>query len=375
MFIGYQAGYNETSSNKLYIDNSSTADPLIYGNFATNEAAIMGELGVGTKNPATRIHTYSSSNAGDITIQDSYPFLFLKTTGTGNKGLIMKSSTGTTVAEIFHGSDLLRLHYGTDFVGGININSSNYMGLGTAAPTAKLHVVNSASPTSSGVVYSESTHTGNIDKKAVRGKSVNNPGYGYGGYFEGGYRGVYGYANSTTYTGATYGVYGYATGTAGTRYGVYGAASGGTNNYAVYGSGDIKASSQMFIGTTTTMESAASTYELLVDGEIICEELKVENSNTWPDYVFDKEYELPSLEEIDAFIKVNKHLPNIPSAKVIESEGFLIGEMHNKTIEKVEELTLYAIDADKRIKALEKQNQDLQQAVKDLMSQLQKLNK
>jgi len=73
-----------------------------------------------------------------------------------------------------------------------------------------------------------------------------------------------------------------------------------------------------------------------------------------PDYVFEQDYQLPELSETEKYIKENKHLPEIPSAKEIEKNGMDIAEMNILLLKKVEELTLHAIDQDKRIKELEK---------------------
>lgn len=74
----------------------------------------------------------------------------------------------------------------------------------------------------------------------------------------------------------------------------------------------------------------------------------------WPDYVFKKEYNLLPLKEVEKHIKEKGHLPNIPSEKEVQEKGnFSLGEMTKKLLEKVEELTLYTIQQEKRIKALE----------------------
>jgi len=96
-----------------------------------------------------------------------------------------------------------------------------------------------------------------------------------------------------------------------------------------------------------------SDYSLVVDGKIIAEELRIQNSTAWPDYVFSKDYKLSSLEDIDKYIKANKHLPKIQPAAIIEKEGYDIGLMDRKLLEKIEELTLYIIELNKRIKDLE----------------------
>lgn len=94
------------------------------------------------------------------------------------------------------------------------------------------------------------------------------------------------------------------------------------------------------------------TYKLSVNGGVRCKEVVVESA--WADYVFNREYKLPTLSETEEFILRNQHLPNIPSAKEIEEKGLNLGELQKKMMEKIEELTLYIIDANKRIEELEK---------------------
>lgn len=92
-------------------------------------------------------------------------------------------------------------------------------------------------------------------------------------------------------------------------------------------------------------------YALAVNGNIRSKEVIVESG--WADYVFDKNYKLPSLDELEIFIRQNKHLPNIPTAAEIESNGLHVGDVQKKMMEKIEELTLYVIEQDKRINNLE----------------------
>ena len=68
----------------------------------------------------------------------------------------------------------------------------------------------------------------------------------------------------------------------------------------------------------------------------------------WPDYVFEKEYPLPDLLDVESFITENKHLPEIPSATEIEKDGQDLGEMNRLLLQKVEELTLYLIEMKKK---------------------------
>lgn len=94
---------------------------------------------------------------------------------------------------------------------------------------------------------------------------------------------------------------------------------------------------------------------LAVAGKIGAREIKV-TTGSFPDYVFEKDYNLKSLEELEKYILQNKHLPNIPSAKEVEAnEGILLGEMNIKLLEKIEELTLHLIKQHKEIELLRKE--------------------
>ncbi|MDG5492970.1 hypothetical protein [Psychroserpens sp. SPM9] len=106
------------------------------------------------------------------------------------------------------------------------------------------------------------------------------------------------------------------------------------------------------------------TEKLSVRGKILCQEVEV-IQNVAPDYVFQKyyngfsllkeDYKMPTLEEVEAFIKEYYHLPEIPSASEIKKEGMQLKEMTTLLLQKIEELTLYTIEQEKRIKALEAQ--------------------
>ena len=91
-------------------------------------------------------------------------------------------------------------------------------------------------------------------------------------------------------------------------------------------------------------------YKFSVNGNIRSKEVVVENG--WADYVFDKEYKLLSLEEVEEFVRDNKHLPNIPSAREIEEKGLALGDLQKRMMEKIEELTLYIIQLKRDIDEL-----------------------
>ena len=103
------------------------------------------------------------------------------------------------------------------------------------------------------------------------------------------------------------------------------------------------------VGIGTSSPDAA--YKLAVNGVIGAREVRVTQAN-WPDYVFEDAYPLPSLEEVEAAIRQQGHLPGVPSAVEVEAEGVGVGEMQALLLRKIEELTLYVLDLKKDNDAL-----------------------
>lgn len=99
--------------------------------------------------------------------------------------------------------------------------------------------------------------------------------------------------------------------------------------------------------------------KLSVNGNIHTKEVKVD-LNGWPDYVFAKDYDLPSLHEVEKHINEKGHLSNIPSAKEVEENGIQLGKMNKKLLQKIEELILYTIAQEKKLKKQEQKNLDLE---------------
>jgi hypothetical protein len=96
--------------------------------------------------------------------------------------------------------------------------------------------------------------------------------------------------------------------------------------------------------------------KLTVNGKIRAKEIKVETGGVWADYVFEPTYKLMSLKETEAFIKKNKHLPNIPSAREVEENGVELGNNQALLLAKIEELTLHIIELEKRITLQERKS-------------------
>ncbi|GAA4273203.1 hypothetical protein GCM10022258_24970 [Aquimarina gracilis] len=116
------------------------------------------------------------------------------------------------------------------------------------------------------------------------------------------------------------------------------------------------------IGTTTPDS------KLTVKGKIHAEEVKIDLSVPAPDYVFKKEYDLLTIDEVQQHIQEKGHLPNIPSAKVMETEGVDLGTMNMKLLEKIEELTLYAIEQNKKNKEQEERIKILEKKLETLLN-------
>jgi len=106
------------------------------------------------------------------------------------------------------------------------------------------------------------------------------------------------------------------------------------------------------IGTASTYN-----YALAVNGSAIFTKAVVKLYPNWPDYVFKKEYQLPSLDSVAAYIQRHQHLPEMPSADSVAKDGLDLGSNQAALLKKIEELTLYLIDQSKK---LEKQNEDLE---------------
>jgi len=99
--------------------------------------------------------------------------------------------------------------------------------------------------------------------------------------------------------------------------------------------------------------------QLTSAGVLKAKEVQVSLSG-WPDYVFGKDYKLPTLNEVEQFITENNHLPNVPSAAEVEANGIQLGEMNAILIQKVEELTLYIIEQEKLMKKMENRISELE---------------
>lgn len=138
----------------------------------------------------------------------------------------------------------------------------------------------------------------------------------------------------------------------------------GTNIY--YGTGKVLIGNPNLVG----FKGTPGTYQLYVQGGILTEKVKVAvaTTNDWADYVFANGYKLRSLKEVEKFVQQNKHLPNVPSAQEVVNEGIDMAKMDAKLLEKIEELTLYLIELDKKNADQEKKIAELSKTIKALQT-------
>ncbi len=128
----------------------------------------------------------------------------------------------------------------------------------------------------------------------------------------------------------------------------------------------INQNGKVRIGSGTTDIKTPDGYKLFVEDGILTEKVKVaiKTTSDWADYVFENDYTLMPIEEVEAFTKQNKHLPNVPSAKEMADNGLDVAKMDAKLLEKVEELTLYIIEQNNINKEQAKEIEELKAMVK-----------
>lgn len=212
------------------------------------------------------------------------------------------------------------------------------VGIGTTTPASGVMLdVNGTIKSGSALAYGTPAISGYTASSASQANGVSGMTKGSGTYSVG----VAGLELST----GTYNIAGWfwSQGTSGNRYGVLAFANGGSHSYPT---GQWAGA---FMGNTFVEK------DLQVNG-------KIKIGNTWsleaPDYVFNDSYNLRSLNEVEKYIDENKHLPEIPSAAQIKKDGVDLVEMNMTLLKKVEELTLYVIEQNKKIEALDaKSNQ------------------
>ncbi|TND08792.1 MAG: hypothetical protein FD123_2008 [Bacteroidetes bacterium] len=134
-----------------------------------------------------------------------------------------------------------------------------------------------------------------------------------------------------------------------------------TNNPTV----QLTVNGKTLIGDPSVV-TTPGTYNLYVQNGILTDRVRVSvvNSATWADYVFADNYKLRPLQEVETFISANKHLPEVPSACEVEENGIDMAEMDATLLKKIEELTLYIIEQNKKMDAQERRISQLEREKK-----------
>ncbi len=137
----------------------------------------------------------------------------------------------------------------------------------------------------------------------------------------------------------------------------------GINTPVVHNDADVQIKGSTYvedklgIGICLSAQNNPKNYRLAVNGAIGAKDVFIEIDETpWPDYVFEPEHILLSLTELEAFIKQYKHLPDIPSANDVKEHGLSLAEINALLLKKIEELTLYIIELNKKIEKYENHN-------------------
>nr|WP_199158585.1 hypothetical protein [Pedobacter sp. ASV2] len=207
----------------------------------------------------------------------------------------------------------------------VTVMPNGNVGIGTITPQSKLHVYQSVADQVGLIVQGNTINTDNAPHYVAITLD------GDYGNATGNYSQIRSYSNLYSSWGSSLAFY----------------TTGSTNTLVerMY----INAFGNVGIGTNSPKE------KLSVNGNIRAKEIKVETNN-WPDYVFAKDYVLPTLAETEKHIKEKGHLQGIPSATEVKDNGVELGEMNKKLLQKIEELTLYIIDLEKRVKTIEIKN-------------------
>ncbi len=262
-----------------------------------------GKIGIGTDEPATKLHMYSGVDEDAIlflqpknyTTSDDYAAIFLgnqqnqiKTTHNGPMEFLTESKF------VFNGSNvgigISNPQYSLDVSGQVRLSS-----LASNGDEPKMLVINQNGLLENADIPEKHIFTENIQMQG----------------------------NYISHDGDSEGIY-------------------------------LAENGKVGIGEVTEMPGE---YLLYVERGILTEKVRVKLQGEWADYVFDEDYDLMPLSEVESFIKENKHLPDVPSAKEVKKEGMDVAEMNALLLKKVEELTLHIIELEKKVNQLQKEQE------------------
>jgi hypothetical protein len=310
------------AGNTLFVEATEAGDLKFHTNnlermsIESNGSAYMRHsLSIGSSEVETdaRLHINADGHNGTAVIIDdeTNPTIQLRSSGV-DKGVVQLSGDDlrlATNAANTEGNIVLR----TGGLDRVFLNNAGTFSLGSAAPPASKLYVNAVGTSATAVIVNDENPTIQLQSSGVD-------------------KGVLQLSGDDIKIGTNF------SNTAGKIV----LRTGGLDRVYLDNAGNLA------IGT----ETVAAGYRVSIRGKVIAEEMRVQALANWPDYVFNNKYKLLPLESLEQYINTHHHLPNIPAAAQVEKEGIAIGEMQTKMMEKIEELTLYLIQANKEIQQL-----------------------
>ncbi|CAM1360100.1 exported hypothetical protein [Tenacibaculum litopenaei] len=226
------------------------------------------------------------------------------------------------------------------------MDATGNVGIGSTTPGAKLHVVN-GNNSYGAILATANEFKFNLYAKTLGTTNTNDEAFRFGMKYDADERNGF----ISFYRGGS------------SNGGFLGLSTNGAERMLIDANGNVG------IGTKDTHG-----YKLGVKGKIAAEEVKVALYGKWPDFVFEENYDLPTLAEVEAHIREKGHLINIPSAKEVEiAQGIELGEMNKKLLQKIEELTLYTLQQERQLKEQQTTLKVAEETNKKLLLLLSKL--
>lgn len=323
---GSTGSYNAIGAT--WTDNNNTGLTFFTRNAGTEaEAARLtstGRMGIGTNAPSSLLHvngtvTVNNSIVGDV----SHAYVLLSNAA----GAKLNWGTGATQSAVVCGGPVT---FQTNSLERMRVNTNGNVGISTSSPSAKFHV--------NGTVRLEALANDNTKDYVIAADADGN-------LFK---------RQASTLGGSSAASWALVGSTVTSTTNKFGSLNSEALSIITNSTErmHITADGNIGIGTSTPQG------KLAVNGTIYTKKVTV-TATGWPDYVFADGYKLPSLAEVEAFIKKNKHLPEVPSAKTIESNGLDLGDNQAVLLKKIEELTLYAIEQQKQIEEMKKEIENM----------------
>jgi len=288
-----------------------------------------GNVGIGTTNPDNaegwgrllEVKGYNHSKFLVSTASDNILTCLWSHDGAGFGGAPAGGMTGTSSNHPF---SIL-----TNQISRVTVTNSGNVGFGLSSPTAYLHIkAGTATANTAPLKFTSGTLLSTTEAGAVE------------------------YDGSHLYFTAT---------NAGTRYQLDQQGGGGTNYWTQSGTNISYTTGNVSIGTTNSQG-----YRFAVNGDAIFTKIKVKQYGSWPDYVFRKDHKLPTLAELEKYIQQNSHLPGVPSADEVEKNGLDLGVNQAILLKKIEELTLYMIEMNKKMDKISEENVQLKKKLESI---------